>query len=92
MEYILIIIYFFFLLALYFFVMKRMKAVSYRHMNNTGIKTLWRGYQIIRRRLIVVLVFLFIVSSFLILTFFHNDLFFKIWLYDHQEALDSITF
>ena len=92
MEYILIIIYFFFLLWLYVFIMKRLKNISYRHMTNTWLESLWRWYEIIRRRLIVILILMFLASSFLILTFFHNDLLFKIWLHDNQETLDGAIF
>lgn len=69
-----------------------MKNISYRHMTNTWLKSLWRWYEIIRRRLIVVLILLFFVSSFLILTFFHNDVLFKIWLHDNKETLDNTSF
>lgn len=47
-------------------------------MVNTQLESLWRWYEIIRRRLVVVFVFLFLISSFLILIFFQNDLFYKI--------------
>lgn len=61
-------------------------------MINTGLEPLWKWYYIIRRRLIVVLILMFIISSFLILTFFQDGVFQKVWLYDNKEALDTTTF
>ena len=69
-----------------------MKAVSQRHRDNTWIETLWRWYTIIRKKIIIIFTILFFVSSFLIFSFFHNDLFYKIWLYDNKETLDTNTF
>lgn len=92
MAYILIVIYFLLLVWLYFFIMKRLKNLSYNHMQNIWIKSLGRGYEILRRKLIVIMFFMFLVSSFIILIFFENELFYKIWLYDNKEALDSTSF
>ena len=92
MAYILIIIYFFLLLSFYIFIIKRMKNISYRHMKNTQIESLGRWYTIIKKRIFFVFLILFIISSFLILTFFDNALFYKIWLYDNKETLDSNAF
>ncbi len=61
-------------------------------MNDTKLTSLWKGYKIIKRRLIVILIVLFIVISFLIITFFDYGLFFKVWLYDNQEALNNSIF
>lgn len=74
MEILMIILYVLFLIGLYYFVMKRMKHLSYEHMNNTWLKSLGRWYEIIRRRLVVVLVLMFVVSVYLIFTFFENDI------------------
>lgn len=92
MEYILIILYALFLVWLYHFIMRRMKHLSYEHMDNTWLETLWRGYTIIRKRLIIIVFFLFFISSFLILTFFHNDVFFEVWLHDNKKTLDNASF
>lgn len=89
MAYLLILIYLIFLVVMYIFIIKRMKMLSHTHMTNTGLESLWRWYEIIRRRLIVVLILMFLISSILILTFFENGLFQKIWLYDNKETLDS---
>jgi len=69
-----------------------MKYLSYEHMDNTWLEFLWRWYTIIRKRLIFVVVFMFLISSFLILTFFNNDVFFEIWLHDNQKTLDNVSF
>lgn len=75
MIYLFIVIYFFFLVWLYLFIISRLKRLSYKHMNDTWIDSLWRGYIIMRRILIIILIVMFFVSSFLILTFFGYDLF-----------------
>lgn len=92
MEYILIFIYFIALVSFYIFVIKRIKTISYRHMKNTWLESLWRWYEIIRRRMVVISIFMFLVSSFLILIFFENELLYKIWLYNNQETLDTSPF
>ena len=61
-------------------------------MNNTWLKSLWRWYEIIRRRVLVILFILFLLSTTLILIFFKNDLFYEVWLYDNQETLNNIIF
>lgn len=92
MTYLFIILYFIFLVWVYAFIIKRLKNLSYKHMNDTWLPSLWRWYKIVRRRLIIILILLFIVSVFLILTFFDYGLLYKIWLYDNQETLNSVTF
>ena len=61
-------------------------------MKVTKLKSLWRWYWKLRGRMIIILLILYIVSSFLVLTFFENDLFYKIWLYDNKKTLDTFTF
>lgn len=61
-------------------------------MKNTKIESLGRWYTIIKNRIFFAFLILFLICSFLILTFFDNALFYKIWLYDNQETLDSNAF
>lgn len=61
-------------------------------MQNTGIKSLSRGYRIVRRRLIVVFIVLFFLSSLVIITFTENELLPQVWLRDDQETLDNDGF
>ncbi len=70
MIFIFFVVYFLFLILLYIFIIQRLKNLSYKHMNDTGLASLWRGYIIIKRRLIVILILMFILSSFLVLTIF----------------------
>jgi len=60
-------------------------------MNDTGLPSLWKWYKIVKRRLIIILILMFVVSNFLVLTFLDYDLFFKIWLYDNQETLNNTS-
>ena len=92
MVYLLILLYFVFLVLLYGFILKRLRSLSYKHMNETWLKALWKGFEIIRRRLMIVFLILFFLSIFLILTFFDHGLFFKIWLYDNKETLNPYAF
>ena len=92
MAYVYILIYFILLIWLYIFIIKRMKMLSHSHMVNTKLELLWRWYEIIKRRLIIIMILMFIISSFLILTFMNNGLFQKIWLHDNKETLDIPTF
>lgn len=87
-----IVIYALFLISLYIFIIKRLKILSQRHMQNTWIYSLSRWYRIIRRRLIVILLLLFFLSSLVLITFTENDLLPKIWLRDDQETLDNNDF
>ncbi|MDP2091187.1 MAG: hypothetical protein Q8K30_06355 [Candidatus Gracilibacteria bacterium] len=61
-------------------------------MNDTKLSSLGRGYTIIKGKIIFIFIILFIVSSFLIITFFDYGLLFKIGLYDNKEALNSPIF
>lgn len=92
MIYFFVILYALFLFLLYFFIIKRLKNLSYKHMNDTWLPSLWRWYKIVKRRLIVILVIMFFVSSYLFFSFFDNGILYKIWLYNNQETLSDFTF
>lgn len=92
MIFIYIVLYFIFLVGCYIAIIKRLKNLSKRHMQNTGIKSLSRGYRIVRRRLIVVFIVLFFLSSLVVITFTENELLPQVWLRDDQETLDNDAF
>jgi len=92
MGFIFIFIYFWFLVLLYFFIVERLKVLSSRHTENTWIESLSRWYKIIRRRLIVLLIILYILGSLILLTFSKNDILYKTWLYNDKAPLDNDVF
>ena len=87
-----VIIYFILLLLTYIFILKRIKQLSLRQMENTGIETLKNWYKIVRLRMVILLIILFILGSLFILTITENEFFYKVWLRDYQETLDSTPF
>ena len=87
-----VFIYGIFLLLLYVFILKRLKILSLRHSENTGIESLSRWYKIIRRRLVILLIILYILGSLILLIFWKNDLLYKTWLYNDKKALGNDVF
>ncbi len=87
-----IVLYLIILIVCYIAIIKRLKNLSRRHMQNTWIKSLSRGYRIIRRRMIVIFIVLFFLSSLVLITFTENELLPQVWLRDDQETLDNNAF
>ncbi|MDD3794227.1 MAG: hypothetical protein PHI37_05410 [Candidatus Gracilibacteria bacterium] len=92
MGFLYMIIYLLFLILLYAFIVERLKILSQRHMENTGIESLSRGYRIVKRRMIFLLIVLYFLGSLILLTFSKDDLLYKTGLYNDQETLDNDVF
>ena len=87
-----IIIYWLVLLLLYNLVIGRLKVLSKQHFDNTWIPALAKWYKVARRRIIIALIVLFVLSSLVLLTFVNNELLYQGWLYNNQETLDNNGF
>jgi hypothetical protein len=87
-----ILIYLIFLLIIYFFVLKRVKILSRWHFEDTGITYLKDWYKIIRTRMIVLFIILFVLCTLVFLTFADNGIFYQWGLYSNQETLGSDGF
>lgn len=92
MVFIYIFLYFIALCIAYVLIINRLKTLSDRHMKNTWIESLSRWYRIIRRRMIILFPILFILITLVLITFFSDELLFKVWLYNDQETLDNTSF
>ncbi|NVP17622.1 hypothetical protein HUU51_02790 [Candidatus Gracilibacteria bacterium] len=92
MGFLYIIIYLISLILLYAFIIERLKILSQRHKENTGIESLSRGYRIVRRRMIFLLIVLYFLGSLILLTFSKNDILYKTGLYNDQKALGDDVF
>jgi hypothetical protein len=92
MIFIYIFLYLIFLVVCYIAIIKRLKNLSQRHMQNTGIKSLSRGYIIVKRRLIVIFIILFFLSTLVFITFTENELLPQVWLLDDKKTLDNNDF
>lgn len=80
-----IFIYLIFLILLYVFIIKRLKILCARHSDNTWIPSLAKGYRIIRRRMVLILIILFFLGSLILLTFSQKDIIYKTWLYNDKQ-------
>ncbi|RAL55479.1 hypothetical protein BLD25_04480 [Candidatus Gracilibacteria bacterium GN02-872] len=92
MAYFLIVIYVIIIILFNILVIKRLKYLSKRHTQNTGIEGLSKGYRIVLRRLIFMTTILIIIVSLLFLTFIKNDLLPKRWIYIDEKTLDNFVF
>jgi hypothetical protein len=92
MTFVYIILYWIFLGVVYRFVLNRIKLLSQWHFSDTWIEDLKFWYRIIKRRVIVLFIILFILSSLVLLTLGENGVFYPKGLYNNQKTLDINDF
>jgi hypothetical protein len=88
MTFVYIILYWIFLGLVYRFVLRRIKLLSQWHFNDTWIEDLRFWYKIIKRRVTVLFIILFILSSLVLLTLNRDGIFYPQGLYNNQKTLD----
>ncbi|PZM85637.1 hypothetical protein DLH72_01800 [Candidatus Gracilibacteria bacterium] len=87
--YIFILGYIFFLVFFYIIVIKRMKYLSKRHVQNTGIDSLGKGYRKVQKKLILICFILAFLVSLLFLIFIKNDLLGERLIHINKKTLDN---
>lgn len=92
MSYILIIWYIIFIFILFSLILKRMKYLSKRQAENTGIESLSNWYRKVRIRMLIFALIMIILNSIIFLTFFQNELLWKKMIYSSEETLDNNAF
>ena len=88
MIYIFLIWYAVILILFYVLIIKRLKFLSNRQAKNTWIKEMERWFRKVEKRMIPLLIILYILCSLLFLTFIENDILHKKWFHLNEKTLD----
>lgn len=87
--YVFIASYTFIVVLFYILVVKRMKYLSKRHVQNTWIDSLEKGYKIVQRRMNILITALLLIIILLFLVFIKNEILWERWLHIGEKALDN---